>query len=395
MAVFVCGLNPRGNAFRDGRMREGDIVLEANGILLHHRHHLNASALIKNLPETDVAFVLLRSRSGIDQVAVKPLTQFPPEPYKDNPIEAYQKYKGLREIIVEKGSQGWGIMIIEGKHAEAGTGVFVSDLQPGSCAEAAGLLRGDMILAVNGEDFVGVSYATAARVLKNADGTVRMIVANPNVAVSSAAAVTTAPTTVATTAAKSPSHFATAAVAKPPTPPPVLEDDDDDTLEAAAAVDSGLENKPKLPPKPAIAPKPSGLSPAHKAPTSPIPTVVTPVAAAPPLPPPTEPAKPVKTAVSKKPVASPRKKEVVTPAAAAVNHPATCDIVPGADTVIEITKDKDEDGKPMGLGLSIVGGSDTLLGAIFIHEVYEKGAAHKDGRLRPGDQVQTSESCEI
>ena len=55
--------------------------------------------------------------------------------------------------------------------------------------------------------------------------------------------------------------------------------------------------------------------------------------------------------------------------------------------MIEITKDKDESGKPMGLGLSIVGGSDTLLGAIFIHEVYEKGAAHKDGRLRPGDQI--------
>ena len=27
----------------------------------------------------------------------------------------------------------------------------------------------------------------------------------------------------------------------------------------------------------------------------------------------------------------------------------------------------------MGLGLSIVGGSDTLLGAIFIHEVYQAG----------------------
>ena len=36
-------------------------------------------------------------------------------------------------------------------------------------------------------------------------------------------------------------------------------------------------------------------------------------------------------------------------------------------------QDKDEEGKPMGLGLSIVGGSDTLLGAIFIHEVYEAG----------------------
>ena len=68
MAVFVCGLNPRGNAFRDARIHEGDIVLEANGILLHHRHHLNASALIKNLPENDVTFVLLRSKAGLEQV---------------------------------------------------------------------------------------------------------------------------------------------------------------------------------------------------------------------------------------------------------------------------------------------------------------------------------------
>uniref|UniRef100_A0AC35U5R2 Glutamate receptor-interacting protein 1 n=1 Tax=Rhabditophanes sp. KR3021 TaxID=114890 RepID=A0AC35U5R2_9BILA len=53
----------------------------------------------------------------------------------------------------------------------------------------------------------------------------------------------------------------------------------------------------------------------------------------------------------------------------------------GKETLIEI----DKDGK--GLGLSIVGGSDTVLGTVVIHEVYADGAAATDGRLKPGDQV--------
>ncbi|XP_078792261.1 multiple PDZ domain protein isoform X1 [Oryzias latipes] len=61
--------------------------------------------------------------------------------------------------------------------------------------------------------------------------------------------------------------------------------------------------------------------------------------------------------------------------------PATCPIIPGCETTIEICKGC------TGLGLSIVGGCDTLLGAIIIHEVYEEGAASKDGRLWAGDQI--------
>jgi PDZ domain len=253
-------------------------------------------------------------------------------------------------------------MIIEGKHAEAGTGVFVSDLQPGSCAEAAGLMRGDMILAVNGEDFVGITYATAARILKNAEGTVKLIVANPNIS----PVHTTAASTVETAAATS--------TLKPPTPPPPPPPEKEDDAIPEPVSEPASEVRPKVPPKPAIAPKPAGLSPAHK---PAVPAVVTPPAPVDVAP------KASAAGAIKKPVASPRRKETTL----AANHPASCEIVPGADTIIEITKDKDEDGKPMGLGLSIVGGSDTLLGAIFIHEVYEKGAAHKDGRLRPGDQV--------
>ncbi|XP_066897604.1 multiple PDZ domain protein isoform X13 [Kogia breviceps] len=69
-----------------------------------------------------------------------------------------------------------------------------------------------------------------------------------------------------------------------------------------------------------------------------------------------------------------------TPAVFA-SDPATCPIIPGCETTIEISKGR------TGLGLSIVGGSDTLLGAIIIHEVYEEGAACKDGRLWAGDQI--------
>jgi len=292
----------------------GDLILEVNGLVLHNRCHLNASTIIKHLPDAGVTFILLRRESGGDDVAVKPVTQFPTN-LEENAIDRYKKYKGLRQVMLKKGDTGLGIMIIEGKHQEAGTGVFISDLKEGSEADKAGLLVGDMILAVNNEDFVGASYETAAKVLRSAEGEIKIIVANPNLPEKSSVK-------------------------------PVDADN-------ASVTSVTSPEKPKLPPKPTIAPKPANIA----------------------------------TSASK---LVEKEKAPVKTAPAAVKEkvdPTKCDIAPGQDTTIEIVKDKDEEGKPMGLGLSIVGGSDTLLGAIFIHEVYEAGAAHKDGRLRPGDQI--------
>ena len=210
-------------------MREGDLILEANGIVLHNRHHLNASAVIKSLSDNDVTFVIVRSKNALEEVAVKPLTQFPAEPFKDNPIERYRSFKNVREVTIVKGDRGWGIMIIEGR-GEMGSGVYISDIQAGSCAEEAGLSRGDLILSVNGEDFVGVSYNTAAKVLKTAQGTVKLIVANPSL-----------PSTSTPSSAS-------------------IETASEDPVAASATT----EDKPKIAPKPVIAPKPAGLSPSHK-----------------------------------------------------------------------------------------------------------------------------------
>ncbi|XP_030208397.1 multiple PDZ domain protein isoform X1 [Gadus morhua] len=61
--------------------------------------------------------------------------------------------------------------------------------------------------------------------------------------------------------------------------------------------------------------------------------------------------------------------------------PQGCLVAAGRESTIEICKGS------TGLGLSIVGGCDTLLGTVIIHEVNYGGAAQRDGRLLAGDQI--------
>ncbi|XP_054451990.1 inaD-like protein [Anoplopoma fimbria] len=82
---------------------------------------------------------------------------------------------------------------------------------------------------------------------------------------------------------------------------------------------------------------------------------------------------------SKQTAASP---PLISPDLQAANRdPSCCAVVPGQEMLLEICKGRS------GLGLSIVGGRDTQLDAIVIHEVYEEGAAARDGRLWAGDQI--------
>lgn len=94
--------------------------------------------------------------------------------------DRFAGYKGVRDITIKKGPSGLGLMIIEGRHAEAGRGIFVSDLQEGSAAEQAGLQIGDMILAVNRDSLLRCSYDAAAAKLKHTEGVVKLTVCTPN-----------------------------------------------------------------------------------------------------------------------------------------------------------------------------------------------------------------------
>lgn len=178
MAVFICGLNPKGAAHKNGGLLIGDEILEVNGYVLQGRSHLNASALIKGMAGTLFKIIVYRRSKAVDDIAVKPIVQFPPT--LDDVFIDYSKYKGVRDVRVKKSQYGLGIMIIEGKHLAVGQGIFVSDIQEGSAAEQAGLQVGDMILAVNLDSLLGRTYDEATELLKKAEGVVKLVVCNPN-----------------------------------------------------------------------------------------------------------------------------------------------------------------------------------------------------------------------
>uniref|UniRef100_A0AAR5PTV3 PDZ domain-containing protein n=1 Tax=Dendroctonus ponderosae TaxID=77166 RepID=A0AAR5PTV3_DENPD len=146
MAVFVCGLNPNGAAFKTGSVEIGDEILEVNGVVLHGRCHLNASAIIKGLTGPVFKVIILRRKAAVDDIAVKPITQFPVSLAEEISEEHFSAtYPNVRTLAIKK----------------------------------AGLEIGEMILAVNKDSLVGSSYDTAANLLKRTEGLVTLVVSKP------------------------------------------------------------------------------------------------------------------------------------------------------------------------------------------------------------------------
>ncbi|CAF4656488.1 unnamed protein product [Rotaria sp. Silwood1] len=71
------------------------------------------------------------------------------------------------------------------------------------------------------------------------------------------------------------------------------------------------------------------------------------------------------------------------------DDPRVRPILVGQETLIEIDRGHS------GLGLSVVGGFDTQLSAIIIHDIYDGCAAQRDGRLLVGDQILEVNSIDL
>ncbi|XP_015791818.1 multiple PDZ domain protein isoform X2 [Tetranychus urticae] len=416
MSVFIVGLHPKGAAAKDGRIKVADEILEVNGVVLHGRCHLNASAAIKSLPGPVFKMVLLRREGALDEMAVKEVIQFPVHLEEEALQEKYNKFHGVRTVTVRKGASGLGIMIIEGKHTELGRGVFISDIQESSPAEQAGLAVGDMILCVNQTDLVGADYDTAASTLKNAEGLLSIIVAKPHRVSNRPDQVLAQPgEEIAQSDPKKDQSF-------PPLPPPKPNhlkhkqssmhdsyqhsvnpvNNNNNTLltsHSNGTSNNNDNNKQSINLNNYNTSQKSGHHKKNSVLSNPVSGSGNNNGQVVPLGSSTIDFKSNKmynknldlsssSSTSThchpthsffhhgKDLASPIADEEIT-----MVDPKTCEIIPGRETIVEIAK------KKMGLGLSIVGGSDTPLGAVIIHEVYPDGAAAFDGRLKPGDVI--------
>ncbi|KAG7262697.1 hypothetical protein CRUP_025502 [Coryphaenoides rupestris] len=333
MSVFVVGIDPEGAAGRDGTMGVGDELLEINGQKLYGHSHQNASSIIKSSP-SKVKIIFIRNTGALDQMAVGPVREHeeeeeeeeegPVQEEEDEEQEEQEEEPPVVERLISSPSQFDSGAPCEAPEDDADTANHTAAHHIVQRKDDGGL----GITFLDGDTSDGVEIESISE-MRGHTGKVYSLLRNT----AGPARLTFSSNEILPPCSSSPSP-SSSSPSSPPCPTPAamvtsqsqsqgLSDD------APSMPCSGLDAMDQLEAEELISSSPSRPS---------------------------------------------------TPGALA-SDPATCPIIPGCETTIDISKGR------TGLGLSIVGGCDTLLGAIIIHEVYEEGAASTDGRLWAGDQI--------
>uniref|UniRef100_A0A1I8ICC3 PDZ/DHR/GLGF domain protein n=1 Tax=Macrostomum lignano TaxID=282301 RepID=A0A1I8ICC3_9PLAT len=393
MSVFVCGIRPDGAAAADGRLKVGDELLEVNGQSLQGKSHLNAAPVIAECGGRIVKLVVARRSDSIASMAVKPLQpphSLPLDAEDSNttittgnsagPIAESDSLKSANEgeaqtpaavteqptgngvtvkvaedataaaqsaddsktvdsvgkygieitCTLVKGKQGLGFAIME-SNADNEPGIYVKHITEKGPAAAEGSLRtGDRLIKANEFLLAEATYDEALEKLRSMSGQVVITVARRLQSADGADGAAPDATQAAQPVAGAPTKTKQRKEVRIALPP------------EAADSDACLES----------------LKHAHTA-ASVIRSLL----------------------LDGKDKRDSNKPPELSDAQSSSANPATRQIVAGQETTIEIDKGSSS------LGLSIVGGSDTTLNAIVIHEVYDTGAAWKDRRLWAGDQI--------
>uniref|UniRef100_A0A4W3JV72 Multiple PDZ domain protein n=1 Tax=Callorhinchus milii TaxID=7868 RepID=A0A4W3JV72_CALMI len=419
--IFIKHILEDSPAGRNGTLKTGDRIVEVDGVDLRDASHEQAVEAIRKAGSPVVFLVqslITRPQTEItpalkDSLLEEPLSQpSPPEPVpeanitgsleklgmkSEDPTEeedefgySWMKIKQrygnlpgeLRMIELEKGKSGLGLSLA-GNKDRSRMSVFVVGIDASGAAGKDGRIKiADELLEINGQLLYGRSHQNASSIIKSAPSKVKIIFIRNNDAVSQMAVspVKLPDTTVTTSGTLQEVHDYHAffhiysetgglGIA-------ISEESTHDGVVVKSLTENGTAAKDG---RIKVGDRILAVDDEHVV-GHPVEKVINLLKKAKNI---------VKLTISpddlipksvlfvNKPVCSSR---ALTPDSAILEL-ASCPIIPGRETTIEISKGR------TGLGLSIVGGADTLLGAIIIHEVYEEGAAAKDGRLWAGDQI--------
>ncbi|XP_051979504.1 inaD-like protein isoform X2 [Xyrauchen texanus] len=413
--IFIKQVLPESPAGRTGALKTGDKILQVSGVDLQNANHEEAVQAIKMAP-TPVVFIVQslsptprpvsvmassirqhkakrKAAQKAGQTSVPPPMRLPP-PYRPPSLvqeeeqeeEEREDEQEAREVIrqryadlpgelliveLEKDRNGLGLSLA-GNRDRSCMSIFVVGITPGGPASRDGRIKvGDELLEINNQVLYGRSHQNASAIIKSAPSKVKVVLVRNEDAVNQMAVPPfpsqTSPfypseahhnTPVVPALPEKPQIPESLPLSRGPPELPLIK------IQEQSSVALAVSPTPREPTQKSVREGESALK-------------ITSL--------------PKNLRNSTKPTAS--SLEVTSPGSFTSasgttpdfedcsKDPATCPIVPGQEMVIEISKGRS------GLGLSIVGGRDTQLDAIVIHEVYEEGAAARDGRLWAGDQI--------
>ncbi|XP_072025250.1 partitioning defective 3 homolog [Amphiura filiformis] len=170
--IYIKNILPKGAAISDGRLKQGDRLLEVNGIEMTGKNQTEAVSILRSVKLGGVVNLIVSRQES-------PVKELPRQLKADNPAEDPTAAKNKQILtfnigLNDTGSAGLGVSV-KGKTSGGGDtetkdlGIFIKSVIHGGAASKDGRLRpNDQLLCINDTSLLRMSNSEAMETLRRA-----------------------------------------------------------------------------------------------------------------------------------------------------------------------------------------------------------------------------------